>query len=55
MISKFLCESHELWFFLCRKTTHSFVMCVSDVSLTVEIGLNSSTIIVIAGHVWVSP
>ena len=55
MIFKSLCESHELWFFYCAARPHFHFYLLSDVSLTVEIGVNSRTIIVIAGHVWVSP
>ena len=39
---------------MCNKTSHIFLP-LSDVSLTVIVGLNSRTIIVIVRRVWVCP
>ena len=49
------CTSPMSFGFFCAARPHIHFYLLSDVSLTVEIGLNSRSIIVIAGHVWVSP
>ena len=50
-----LCARSMSFGLFCAARPHIYFYILSDVSLTVEIGLNSRTVIVIAGHVWVSP
>ena len=50
-----LCARSMSFGLFCAARPHIYFYILSDVSLTVEIGLNSRTVIVIAGHVWVCP
>ena len=57
IILRSLSESCEPWFVLCSKTAklYFYLLRNYNVSLTVVIGLNSRTIVVIARRVWVCP